>query len=254
MDTRPVEIERRQRFVRNIMMSGIATSLLLSTGCGWWRGAKEGSPGHVSKANEACATLFCTADEELRTEGQCAPSCMCGAYTFAEATYDEYDIHALRSWRLLNPPAVLPGDPYSDPSLVGSLTPAYCAAIPGRSKPSRAHVPARDIPKRAGCSRGRWSDYTSRQVRRLFVVPGPSGLHRTEEPAARGARMRPSRNVRGRDTDELSSRSRLHGRMRPDLELQRRQYALRLSGTLHGKSPVKQHHVRRKLERVPRVR
>lgn len=130
MDTRSVETEGRQTFVRNIIMSVIATSVLLSTGCAWWRGAEEGSPGHVSKANEACATLFCTAEEQLRTEGQCAPSCMCGAYTFVEATYDEYDIHALRSWRLLNPPAVLPGDPYSDPSLVGPLTPAYCAAIP----------------------------------------------------------------------------------------------------------------------------
>lgn len=110
MDTRSVETEGRQTFVRNIIMSVIATNVLLSTGCAWWRGAEEGSPGHVSKANEACATLFCTAEEQLRTEGQCAPSCMCGAHTFVEATYDEYDIHALRSWRLLNPPAVLPGE------------------------------------------------------------------------------------------------------------------------------------------------
>ena len=130
MYTRRVYTERRQTFARNIMMSGIAASVLLSTGCAWWRGAEEGSPGHVSTANEACATLFCTAEAQLRSGGQCAPSCMCGEYTFAEATYDEHDIHALRSWRLLNPPAILPGDPYKDPSLVGPLTPAYCAAVP----------------------------------------------------------------------------------------------------------------------------
>ena len=112
------------------MICAVAWSSLLSTGCAWWRGAEEGSPGHVSKANQACATLFCTKEEQVRTGGQCAPSCMCGEYAFSEATYDEYDIHALRSWRLVNPPDLLPGDPYADPSLVGPQTTAYCAAIP----------------------------------------------------------------------------------------------------------------------------
>ncbi|MGB5810323.1 MAG: hypothetical protein WBG86_07330, partial [Polyangiales bacterium] len=118
------------RNAQTFVMSVIATSLLGLTGCGWWRGAEKGSPGHVSEANKACATLFCTAEEHVRSGGQCAPSCMCGQYVFSEAVYDEYDIHALQSWRLVNPPAVLPADPYADPSWAASEAPAYCTAIP----------------------------------------------------------------------------------------------------------------------------
>ncbi|MEM7435649.1 MAG: hypothetical protein AAF436_10895 [Myxococcota bacterium] len=123
------------------MVTGAAVgSLLVLAGCGWWRGAEEGSPGHVSEANQACATLFCTAEEQERTEGQCAPSCKCGQYTFAEATYDEHDIHALQSWRLLNPPAVLPLDPYEDPAWNDAIdddAPAFCAAIPVDASPEK---------------------------------------------------------------------------------------------------------------------
>ncbi|MEM7135807.1 MAG: hypothetical protein AAF500_04465 [Myxococcota bacterium] len=125
--------------MRSVWRAMVGAALLAtSTGCGWWRGAEEGSPGHVSQANEACASLFCTADEQERTARQCAPSCMCGEYTFSEATYDEHDIHALRSWRLLNPPSLLPMDPYEDPSwgdLLDSEAPAFCAVIPVDTSP-----------------------------------------------------------------------------------------------------------------------
>jgi len=90
------------------------------TAVDWLRlagGAPEGSPGHVSAANEARATLFCSADEESPTSPECAPSCMCGRYAFSEPAYDAYDVHALRSWRLLNPSDLLPDDPYSKRSL-----------------------------------------------------------------------------------------------------------------------------------------
>lgn len=113
-----------------MMLCGIATSLILSAGCAWRHGAPEGSPGHVSDANQACATLFCSPEEQLKTGGQCAPSCMCGGYAFAEPSYDEHDIHALRSWRLVNPAEPLPGDPFGDTSLEPEQTQAYCAAIP----------------------------------------------------------------------------------------------------------------------------
>jgi len=49
---------------------------------------------------------------------------------FSEPVYDEHDIHALRSWRLLNPTEVLPSDPFSEASLEHDEAPAYCAAIP----------------------------------------------------------------------------------------------------------------------------
>lgn len=54
---------------------------------------------------------------------------MCGEYAFSEPVYDGYHLNALRSWRLLNPPSVLPQDPYEGavPELPGE---AYCAAIP----------------------------------------------------------------------------------------------------------------------------
>lgn len=56
---------------------------------------------------------------------------MCGRYAFAEPTYDEHDIHALRSWRLLNPAEPLSGDPFSEsPIEQEETTEAYCAAIP----------------------------------------------------------------------------------------------------------------------------
>lgn len=114
-----------------MMLCGIATSVFLFAGCGWRRGAPEGSPGHVSEANVACATLFCSPEEQAESDGQCAPSCMCGRYAFAEPTYDEHDIHALRSWRLLNPAEPLSGDPFSEsPIEQEETTEAYCAAIP----------------------------------------------------------------------------------------------------------------------------
>lgn len=114
----------------NMMLCGIVMSLLFSTGCRWRHGVPEGSPGHVSDANQACATLFCSAEEQLQTDGRCAPSCQCGRYTFTEPAYDEYDIHALRSWRLVNPMEELPGDPFSEATLEREDTQGYCAAVP----------------------------------------------------------------------------------------------------------------------------
>jgi len=78
----------------------VITSLVLLAGCGWRHGPPEGSPGHVSEANEACATLFYSDEEQPKSDGLCAPSCMCGRYSFSEPLYDEHDIQALRSYRL----------------------------------------------------------------------------------------------------------------------------------------------------------
>jgi len=103
---------------------------LLAAGCGWRHGAPEGSPGHVSAANQACATLFCSPEEQPKSDGLCAPSCMCGGYTFSEPFYDEHDVHALRSWRLLNPPEVLQSNPFDEASLEHDESRAYCAAVP----------------------------------------------------------------------------------------------------------------------------
>lgn len=116
-----------------MILCAIGASLLLSTGCRWRHGVPEGSPGHVSDANQACATLFCSPEEQVETNGRCAPSCMCGSYAFSEPSYDEYDVYALRSWRLVNPTEMLPGDPFSEESLAQEeekVAEAYCAAIP----------------------------------------------------------------------------------------------------------------------------
>jgi len=55
---------------------------------------------------------------------------MCGRYTFSEPSYDEHDIYALRSWRLVNPMEPLRSDPFAAPSNEHEETQAYCAAIP----------------------------------------------------------------------------------------------------------------------------
>lgn len=120
----------RRALARNIVLSGLATCLVLSAGCKWRHGPPEGSPGHVSAANQACATLFCSPEEQADTRGKCAPSCMCGDYMFSEPSYDEHDVYALRGWRLVNPAELLPDDPFNEASAEPDETEAYCAAIP----------------------------------------------------------------------------------------------------------------------------
>ncbi|MBW2508684.1 MAG: hypothetical protein JRE81_08650 [Deltaproteobacteria bacterium] len=130
MSRRDVGTRHLKTTVRKTMLCVVVPCLLLAAGCRWRHGAPEGSPGHVSEANQACATLFCSSDEQLETDGRCTPSCMCGRYTFVEPRYDEHDTHALRSWRLLNPVAPLAGDPFSEPSTERDETQGYCAAVP----------------------------------------------------------------------------------------------------------------------------
>ena len=108
--------------------------MVLSFGCVLRRGAPEGSPGHVSEANRACATMFCSPEAHAASEANCAPSCMCGSYVFSEPKYDQYDVHALRSWRLQNPPALLSADPFGE--AVADDPSAFCAAIPVNTSPS----------------------------------------------------------------------------------------------------------------------
>jgi hypothetical protein len=108
----------------------IGIAALALGACAWWQGSPEGSAGRVSAANGACGGLFCTAEESVRRAGSCTPSCACRGYRFAEPAYDEADLHALRSWRLVDPPTPLHGDPYDlpEPPAVDGL--AVCAAIP----------------------------------------------------------------------------------------------------------------------------
>jgi len=124
------------RPTRHLLAVGIATAVLLCAGCGVRHGAPEGSPGHVSEANKACATLFCSAEEQAESDGWCAPSCMCGGYQFSEPSYDRYDVHALRSWRLLNPPDPLAADPFDEALAAEGDSPAFCAAVPVDPSPS----------------------------------------------------------------------------------------------------------------------
>ena len=121
---------------RHILAWGVAAAAIFSTGCGVRHGPPEGSPGHVSKANQACASLFCSPEEQLESDGKCGPSCMCGRYVFSEPGYDAHDAYALLSWRLLDPAEVLPADPFGEASLEQDDAPAYCAAIPVDSSPS----------------------------------------------------------------------------------------------------------------------
>ena len=106
---------------------------LCALGCGFREGAPQGSPGHVSEANQACASLFCSSASELEGDTQCEPSCLCGAFSYAEPEYDEYHVTALLSWQLVNPPSPLPDNPYEVPSLVPEDTEGFCAAVPARS-------------------------------------------------------------------------------------------------------------------------
>ena len=109
---------------------------VLAIGCGIRHGAPEGTPGHVSKANRNCKSLFCSPEEEVDSDGKCAPSCMCGDYAFSEPRYDAHDLHALRSWRLLNPVEALPYNPFDEALEEDERPQAYCAAIPVDASPA----------------------------------------------------------------------------------------------------------------------
>jgi hypothetical protein len=122
--------------VRNMSLCLFTTASALLAACGVRGGAPPGSPGHVSDANQACASLFCSAEAESESDPRCAPSCKCGRYEFSEPQYDEYDANALRSWRLVNPPSLLPADPFAETRQEQDNSPAYCAAIPVDASPA----------------------------------------------------------------------------------------------------------------------
>lgn len=126
----------RKASARNMALCVITTASVLSAGCGVRGGAPAGSPGHVSDANQACATLFCSAEAQSDSDPRCAPSCKCGPYEFSEPEYDEHDAHALRGWRLLNPASLLPADPFGETPQEDDDSPAYCAAIPVDASPA----------------------------------------------------------------------------------------------------------------------
>ena len=125
----------RRSFAGSLSVAHIALSLVVAYGCGVRHGAPEGSPGHVSEANRDCATLFCSSEKAVDTDGKCEPSCACGGYEFSEPSYDQNDLHALRSWRLLNPTQPLDADPFQTRE-ASDDSPAFCAAIPVDSSPA----------------------------------------------------------------------------------------------------------------------
>ncbi len=114
---------------------GIVVTVIAVGGCGLRHGAPEGSPGYVSKANEDCASLFCSDIPGSRTQVQCEPSCLCGEFSYSEPEYDEYHVKALLSWRLLNPATPLAADPYETEALVPRDDEGFCAAIRERRTP-----------------------------------------------------------------------------------------------------------------------
>ena len=121
---------------RGSILNFIVLSVALASACGARHGAPEGSPGHVSAANQTCASLFCSAEEEVDSDGKCAPSCVCGGYEFAEPSYDAHDLHALRSWRLLNPADPSSANPFGETPEEHGDAPAYCAAVPVDASPA----------------------------------------------------------------------------------------------------------------------
>lgn len=131
-------IAGRQRGVlaRTMALWLIAIASALLAACGVRGGAPPGTPGHVSEANEACATLFCSAEAQSDSDPRCAPSCKCGRYEFSEPDYNERDAYALRSWRLLNPPKPLPSNPFDETPAQDDDSPTYCAAIPVDPNPT----------------------------------------------------------------------------------------------------------------------
>ncbi|MEM8608328.1 MAG: hypothetical protein AAGF92_14545 [Myxococcota bacterium] len=124
---------QREAFARRIAV--FASAATVFAGCGIRGGAPPGTPGHVSDANQACAGLFCSAEAESEADPRCAPTCACGALEFTEPVYDEQDVHALRSWRLLNPTLMLEADPFAEALPEDEPPEAYCAAIPMDSRP-----------------------------------------------------------------------------------------------------------------------
>ena len=213
--------QRRKASSRSVALYVMTAASALLVGCGVRGGAPPGSPGHVSDANEACATLFCSAEAQSDSDPRCAPSCKCGRYDFSEPEYDQHG-----QWQQQQ----------------------------GGYEPGITHLPARNVPDGTSRTRSRRSGDAPGSLRGLLLVSGPRHVHRAKRPQPRWAPLRHARHVRGQDAIHLPQDTRLHRCLRPDLELQHRKHARKVHGNLYRDAPHQAQAARRELERLPRLR
>lgn len=107
---------------------------LLASGCGGQEAVPSTEPPISVTATSTAAggsVLFGLPGPSTGLdETRCRPERVIpGEETWAPPAYSDSDTAALRSRTLVNPPGLLPGDPYADPSLVPADTAGICGVL-----------------------------------------------------------------------------------------------------------------------------
>jgi len=116
------------------LRSALLVLSLLASGCGGQEAVPSTEPPTSVTATSTTAegpVLFGLPGPSTGLdETRCRPErILPGEETWVPPAYSDSDIAALRSRTLIDPPELLPGDPYADPSLVPSDTSGVCAVL-----------------------------------------------------------------------------------------------------------------------------
>jgi hypothetical protein len=120
---------------RSLTASGALLCLgLLAGGCGGQEAVSSTEPAASTTAAptppEGLVLFGLPGPSTGLDESRCRPERVTpGLEPFAPPVYAAEEIAALRSRTLVDPPALLPGDPYEDPSLVPADTAGVCAVL-----------------------------------------------------------------------------------------------------------------------------
>ena len=89
-----------------------------------------------SGAPAACTVLFGIAGPKTGLDSDaCRPECLCGTDPWRPPSYDDGQVAALLDWTLLDPPAALDSNPYTDPSAHPEQTGKLCSFVADTADP-----------------------------------------------------------------------------------------------------------------------
>ena len=245
--------QQRKALARNMALWVITTASTLSAGCGVRGGAPPVLPGHVSEANQACATLFCSAEAQSDPD-----SAACSLMQVRSLRVFRARVRRARRSRATRREAPEPGVAATGRSFRRNAqedddSPAYCAAISVDASPAARTYRLKTFPteraaRAAGgqvTHRGRCGACSSFQDLATYIE---------RRNLNRAGRLWHARDVRGQDAIQLPEGPRLHRRSRPDSELQHRKHAREVHGDLRRHAPHEAQAAGRETQRLPRVR